>query len=240
MPTRFLLLFVLIIPIACSGPSQNSVTTYPDVQVAGAMRNVMWKGALGPSIQLDTIEPKTGLYALGPLSYLRGELLINNGDAFVSQVNSDSSMRVTATYDTDAPFLVYGWVQSWETVELPETVEDLPALESFLDEQTKDQKRPFIFKLRGTVTEADIHIQNLAEGSKVSSPAEAHQGQVNYPLMEEEVELIGFFSTEHQGVFTHHDTYMHLHLISQDQQKMGHLDRALWSPAKMDLMLPVQ
>jgi len=58
----------------------------------------------------------------------------------------------------------------------------------------------------------------------VSSPAEAHQGQTNYYLNNEEVEIVGFFSTEHQGVFTHHDSFLHMHLITKDKSLMGHLD----------------
>jgi len=36
--------------------------------------------------------------------------------------------------------------------------------------------------------------------------------------------MIGFFSTKHKGVFTHHGSFLHMHLISEDESKMGHLD----------------
>ena len=36
-------------------------------------------GELGSSIDLATISDKNGLYGLGPVDYLMGELLINNG-----------------------------------------------------------------------------------------------------------------------------------------------------------------
>src|SRR5690606_38154032 len=85
---------------------------------------------------------------------------------------------------------------------------------------------PFMFKLAGTVEEATIHIVNLPKGSTVSSPAEAHQGQVNYKLNNEESEIMGFFSTQHKTIFTHHDTFLHMHLITKDRKKMGHLDRS--------------
>lgn len=66
----------------------------------------------------------------------------------------------------------------------------------------------------GTVASAVIHIQNLPLGTKVSSPEEAHQGQRNYLIEEESVEVVGFFSTKHQGVFTHHNSFVHMHLIN--------------------------
>jgi acetolactate decarboxylase len=73
----------------------------------------------------------------------------------------------------------------------------------------------------------------------VSSPAEAHQGQVNYSVNDEQVEIIGFFSTEHKTIFTHHDTFLHMHLITADRQQMGHLDEVLLGKG-MKLYLPVE
>ena len=57
-----------------------------------------------------------------------------------------------------------------------------------------------------------------------SSPQEAHLGQTNYEVKNQEAEIIGFFSTNHEGVFTHHDSNIHLHLITKDLSMMGHLD----------------
>lgn len=214
--------------------------TYPDVQMASAMRNVMWKGELGPAIQLDTIQQQKGLYGLGPLTYLRGELLIKDGEKYVSRVLSDSSMLVEQTTNLAAPFFVYAQVQEWKTVALPDSIRDIPSLEAFVDQQSRNCKRPFAFKLKGKVKEAKIHIQNLPEGSTVSSPQEAHRGQINYQLTNEPVEIIGFFSTEHQGVFTHHDSFVHLHLITQDETQMGHLDAVDFASADMQLFLPIK
>lgn len=74
----------------------------------------------------------------------------------------------------------------------------------------------------------------------VSSPDEAHQGQKNYTLYNEQSEIIGFFSTEHKAIFTHHDTYLHMHLITADRQKMGHLDDVRFKKGTMMLYLPTR
>jgi len=198
--------------------------TYSDVKVVGAMKNVMWKGELGGSIDLDTISDKRGLYGLGPESYLTGELLIIDGTSYVSKVISDSTMSVGKTFETSAPFFVYANVTQWEEMEFPSTVKNMPELEKFIEEKTNQLKQPFAFKLAGGVTKALIHILDLPEGSKVSSPDDAHRDMVYYPLENEEVNIVGFFSKEHKAVFTHHDTYMHMHLITDDESKMEHLD----------------
>jgi acetolactate decarboxylase len=217
-----------------TGPQES--VTYPDVKIAGAMKNVMWKGELGSSIDLDSISEKNGLYGLGPKSYLTGEVLINNGKSYVSTVTSDSTMLVEETFDVTAPFLVYTNVTEWTEVEIPSAIKTIKELENFIDRETTHHKRPLAIKLTGKVASAKIHIQNLPKGTKVSSPEEAHQGQTSYGLENEEAEIIGFFSTQHQGIFTHHDSFLHMHLITKDKNKMGHLDEL--EIDKMTLYLP--
>ena len=216
--------------------NEKETGTYSDIRSVGAMKNVMWKGELESSIDLDTISDKNGLYGLGPVSYLTGELLINNGKSYVSKVTSDSTMIVEKTFNTSAPFFVYGNVTEWNEIDLPAEIKTIQNLEKFIDDKTTDFKRPFTFKLIGQVSSAIIHIQNLPKGTKVSSPDEAHQGQTNYNIENEDAEIIGFFSTEHKGVFTHHDSFLHMHFITKDESKMGHLDEL--EIGKMKLYLP--
>lgn len=221
--------------VSCNSTSKET-ETYPDINIVGAMKNVMWKGELGSSIDLDTVSDKNGLYGLGPESYLTGELLINNGKSYISKVLSDSTMTVEKRFDVSAPFFVYGNVIEWNEIELPSGLKTIQDLEKFMDNNTIDFKRPFAFKLIGKISSAIIHIQNLPEGTKVSSPDDAHQGQTNYNAENEAAEIIGFFSTEHKGVFTHHDTFLHMHLITNDETKMGHLDEL--EIGEMKLYLP--
>ncbi|WP_299823955.1 acetolactate decarboxylase [uncultured Pontibacter sp.] len=232
-------LFALVM-ISCNATKQETglsdTGTFADIKIVGAMRNVMWKGELGGNINLDTISDKKGLYGLGPVSYLTGELLINNGKSYVSRVTSDTTMTVEKRFDVSAPFFVYANVTEWSESELPASIKTIKDLEEFIDDKTTDLKRPFAFKLAGVVSSAVIHIQNLPEGTKVSSPDEAHQGQTSYKLENEASEIIGFFSKEHKAVFTHHDSFLHMHLITKDESKMGHLDDL--EIGKMKLYLP--
>ncbi|MEL6674833.1 MAG: acetolactate decarboxylase [Bacteroidota bacterium] len=234
-------LLLLLGVLACQSPSssENASSTYADVQIAGAMKNVMWKGELDPVITLDTLSRKENLFAVGPETGLRGEIMVHEGRAFVSRIGPDSALLVEENFAVGAPFLVYAYVEAWEEVMLPDSVLNLPTLEAFIEKETQAKKRPFAFKLAGKAT-AIYHAQNLPPGTKVSSPAEAHQGQVNFPLYEEAIKVTGFFSTEHQGVFTHHDSYLHLHLLTEDESRMGHVDAMQWAQGEMQLFLPLR
>lgn len=206
------------------------------VYVSGAMSNVMKKGQLYGTISLDTIQ-QPNLYGLGPVEYLAGEITIADGKAYTSIVLSPTTMQVKETYDVKAPFFVYGRVDEWKEHTLPDSVTDIVTLERHLDNISRNAKRPFAFKLEGVVPSARIHIVNLPPGTKVSKPADAQKGKAYYPVKNIEADIIGFFSTEHQTVFTHHDRYIHMHLLSKDRKTMGHIDELLLN-SSLKIYLP--
>lgn len=235
MRNNTILFILVILLLGCASPTPTSA-----VKIVGEMKNVMWKGQLNGNIDLDTIASKTNLYGLGPVEYLAGEILIIDGKSYKSTVVSESTMKVEQTYNIKAPFFGYANVAQWTEQTLPDSVQTIQQLELYLDKITKSSVRPFMFKLSGTVEQATIHIVNLPKGSTVRSPDEAHQGQVNYKIKNEQSEIIGFFSTEHKAIFTHHDTYLHMHLITSDRQQMGHLDEVLFKKGTWKLYLPAQ
>lgn len=234
--TTLLGLTILILTNCTSKTRQIS----NEVHIVGAMKNVMWKGQLYGNIKLDTLSDKSHLYGIGPLEYLAGEIVIIDGKSYTSTVTSDTTMKIEETYVIKAPFFAYANISSWTEKALPAGIQTIKQLESYLDKVTKKSSRPLMFKLSGTVEKASIHVVNLPKGSKVSSPDEAHKGQVNYPLNNEQAEIIGFFSTEHKTIFTHHDTFLHMHLMTTDKQKMGHLDEVWFKKGRMKLYLPTE
>lgn len=206
------------------------------VYVSGAMSHVMKKGQLYGTISLDTIR-QPHLYGVGPVEYLTGEITIVDGKAYTSTVVSPTAMEVKETYDLKAPFFVYTRVDEWQEYTLPDTVTDIETLERHLDNLSREAMRPFAFKLEGVVPSAKIHIMNLPPGTKVNKPADAQKGKAYFPVTNTDAQIIGFFSTEHQTVFTHHDRYIHMHLVSKDRKTMGHIDELLLNKG-LKLYLP--
>ena len=210
------------------------------VTIVGEMRNVMWKGQLQGTISLDTIASKKNLYGLGPIEYLAGEILVIDGRSYKSTVVSETGMKVEESYDLKAPFFGYANISNWTEHACPDSVQTIGQLEQFLDKMTIHAPRPFLFRIAGMVDNATIHIVNLPKGSKVGSPDDAHRGQVNYRITAEQVEIVGFFSTQHKAIFTHHDTFLHMHLITADRQRMGHLDEVVFQKGSVNLYLPAE
>ncbi len=226
-----LMLFLLL--SSCS----KKVNQVNDINIVGEMKNVMWKGQLYGTINLDTIANKEHLYGFGPVEYLAGELLIMDGKSYQSTVVNDSVMKVEENFKVKAPFFAYANIDKWKEEKLPDSIQTMKQLEDYLTISTKKIKQPFMFKLKGVVDSASIHIVNLPKGSKVTSPEQAHKGQINYTIKNEQSEVIGFFSTEHKAIFTHHDTFLHMHLITQDKSKMGHIDALTFKKNNMKLYI---
>jgi acetolactate decarboxylase len=136
---------------------------------------------------------------------------------------------------------VYSQVKSWEAYTIPNTIKTMNELELYIDELSKDHSRPFAFKLEGRFEQVNYHIQNLPDGTIIRSPKDAHQNQGKYTAKEEQGYIVGFFSTAHQRIFTHHDTYIHMHYIDINFTGMGHIDNLLLNPNEIyTLYLPKQ
>jgi acetolactate decarboxylase len=220
--------------------TESSAIKKSNVRITGALMNVMRKGELFGTINLDTISNKEHLYGLGPVEYLKGECLIVDGTSYRSTVAADGSIKMEETFKTKAPFFVYTNIDKWKEVLLPDSVQTIPQLESFLDLSTKNHSRPFAFRLTATLESGEIHIVNLPAGTAVHSPEDAHQNQLTDKLKKQSVELVGFFSTEHEGVFTHHDNFVHIHLLTTDRKKMGHVENMMIKKGTARLYIPAE
>lgn len=211
--------------------TEATAQAHLDVNVSGAMRNVMKHGALEGSIYLDTISKKEGLFGIGPIEYLSGEILILDGQSFISKVNSEGGIYVEETYQVAAPFLVYAQVAEWEAFNLPTEVRTLSDLEAYIGRLTADKTQPFAFRLSGQLSSIDFHIQNLSPGDQIKSPEDAHRSQVRFHRKNVSGDLLGFFSKTHHGIFTHHGTDIHVHFINAARTEMGHVDALQLDPA---------
>jgi acetolactate decarboxylase len=216
----------------------DSANVNTAIKIVGEMRNVMHNGQLQGIVNLDTIANKQHSFGLGPIEYLTGEILLLDGKCYKSTVVSKDSIKVEETNNVKAPFFGYSIINSWKETPISDTVLNFQQLENYLNTTTKNIPRPYFFKITATVNDASFHIVNLPKGTKVTSPEEAHKGLTNYSITNQDVELLGFFSTKHKAIFTHHDTFLHVHLITTDKKKMGHLENIQFKKATVKMYLP--
>lgn len=196
----------------------------PEVKVSGAMRNIMMEGDLSAHINLDTLD-KTHLYGLGPIADLKGEIMILDGKAYSS---TKEGMHIINQQDklTKAAMLVYSKVLHWKTITINATINSYNELEKLVQSTAKendyDTEVPFTFRIEAKPDTVTYHIINWKNG--VRHTMENHmQYAYNGQFIKEDLTLLGFYSTHHQSIFTHHTTFMHVHVMDEKTKTVGHL-----------------
>jgi len=198
------------------------------------MRDVMWKGDLKGKIATDSLNNKE-TYGLGPIEFLKGEIVVFEGQSYVSKVVDSISHKVSKVPSVSAPFFVYSSNSDLKIVKFNLKNYTLKELEEYVNLVYKDYDQPLLIRIDGIFENIKVHSVNLPEGKKVSSPDEAHQGLTQYDFKNISGSLIGFFSRHHKAVFTHHDSFFHAHFISEDREVLGHIDETDFNSSKVTL-----
>ncbi len=206
------------------------------VVASGTMRATMTQGQLAGLIQLDSIA-LTGYYGLGPLEYLHGELLLLDGKAYCARAITDSTMVVSVKPAVGAPFFVHQRVERWEPLQLPDSVKDLRTLDAFLSVQFGEASPPFAFRLSGQFIAVDVHVLDVPPGTEVRQRSDVTPHNKHYHLRDAEADALGFFSTRHKTVFTHHDAHIHVHAITPARDWMGHVEDLRFAASAMKLLI---
>jgi acetolactate decarboxylase len=212
-------------------PAQNG-----PVRATGAMRNTMFNGQLAGLIELDSLS-LPGNFGIGPMEYLRGEVLVLDGEVYTSMVNNSGSILVSRDQGMKAPFFVHQTVKQWTEVQLPDSVVDLAGLDRFLTARYAALNEPFAFRLSGPFERVEVHIVNVPLGTVINGPDDAHRDNKHFQITGTQAEALGFFSTAHKAVFTHHDTNIHVHAITVERDWMGHVEALSFVAKRMSLQL---
>ena len=229
MIKNIIYIFSVLLFASCTKSTNSS-----SIKVVGEMRDVMWKGDLKGKIATDSLNNKE-TYGLGPIEFLKGEIVVFEGQSYVSKVVDSISHKVSKVPSVSAPFFVYSSNSDLKIVKFNRKNYTLKELEEYVNLVYKDYDQPLLIRIDGVFEDIKLHSVNLPEGKKVSSPDEAHQGLTQYDFKNISGSLIGFFSRHHKAVFTHHDSFFHAHFISEDREVLGHIDETDFNSSKVTL-----
>jgi acetolactate decarboxylase len=213
---------------------------FQKVNHIGALKTIM-SGNITSVINLDSLANKEHLYALGAAANLEGEIQIFDGQPSNSYV-ADSSLHLSDNYKSKAALLVYAQVAQWEAFTL-ENITTKEQLEKVIFKTAANYKlnteQPFPFLLEGSVARLDWHVINWKKGDSIHSHKKHKESGLNGTLENKAVQILGFYSSKHKAIFTHHTTNMHLHFKTDDLLVAGHLDD-LQLDGSITLKLPKQ
>lgn len=202
-----------------------SFITWPEVKVAGALKNIMTKGDLSAHVNIDSLDKKH-LFGLGPVEGLKGEIMILDGTVYTSSKNGANLLHQQDKIAA-ASMLVYSNVEKWKAFSVTTAIKNYEDLEKLVAttalENGYTTGAPFCFKIETKPSSADFHIIDWEKGT--THTKENHK-QFSYAgeLRNKDVVLLGFYSRQHQGIFTHHTAFMHVHVLDVATKTVGHLD----------------
>jgi acetolactate decarboxylase len=172
------------------------------------------------------------LYGLGPLEGLRGEVSIFGSAPSIARIEHETVVTA-ASWKARACFLVWAQVPAWFERAMDAVPAGLDSIErevvAIAREAGLDPDRPLPFRVRDTAVEATLHVLDKRDGLP-HNPERHEQAKARRTLERAAVELIGFYSRQHRGIFTPGESNVHVHLQTEDGRISGHLDTIRLSP----------
>ena len=210
-----------------------------DIKYFGSLQAIS-TGDFSEGYDLDSLAGLKSLYALGSMDSLAGEIQIFDSQAFNSMVIVDSVFVGTEATPL-ASLIVYAQVGNWREINMPLSVANTEALIGFLqynDEMDEDEKEdPYFFLIEGVVEQLNWHVMNKPSPDSLKMDESHLNYAVSGTIEDVEVEILGVYSTEHQGIFTHHNLPIHMHFKTADGLLAGHVDDVELGP-EMRLSIP--
>ena len=229
------LIILTVFILSSCGPTNDMW----EVENHGVLREIMQEQKIGANADLKDFENMPNLYALGALEGLSGEILIVDGKPF-NGIANQGNLVFDKSFDKKATLLVSSQVDEWEIITLKETFKNLKELQAMILAQGKatgiDVLKPFPFMIKGDFQRIDWHVINAKEAKSQNHEAYKTAG-LNGSEAYTDARILGFYSSQHEGIFTHHGSYVHLHFLSADESTMGHVDE-LVQLGVVELFLP--
>jgi len=231
-------IFVLCVVVAACAAAVINSNKEGFVEYIGAQKKIFVTGKAERVISLKSLEDRDNLFAIGPVEGLDGEITIFNSKPYISKVRGND-YEVDHTLDYGAFFLVWSEQSEWKNVSIPNSVKSYPELQKFVKEQAAmhgiEDGKPFPFQITGTPAEVKWHINVDRTGGKTITKELFAKSKAGYVVRNEPVDIIGFYSENHPGVFISQyapaikpnsgmKNAIHIHVVSRSSKATGHID----------------
>jgi acetolactate decarboxylase len=208
------------------------------VEYVGAQKEIFRTGRAASVVSLEELSGRKGLFAIGPVEGLDGEITIFDSKPYITRVRG-TDYTLDNTLKHGAIFLVWTEQANWTDVPVPAAVKGYVDLQQFVKEQAQkagvDVSRPFTFLLAGAPAEIKWHINVDRTGGKPITRELFARSKEGYVAKNEPVDIIGFYAEKHPGEFISQyapaikegsgmENYIHIHLVSRTSKAAGHID----------------
>ncbi len=197
----------------------------------------------GATVQLGALLPNPNLYAVGALADLAGEVTVVGGKAYLSYAEHGDATRTETMLRTDAAatLLVASEVTAWRDVVIERAIrfeeldQEVAALAAAAG-MSLDARFPFL--MVGEFRDLQWHV---IDGRRLTAGKTSHQDHLGAAararLDHASATLVGFYSKNDQGIFTHMGSKTHLHCVLGEPLSTGHVDHVI-VPAGTTIQFP--
>jgi acetolactate decarboxylase len=207
------------------------------VEYYGSQKTIFEIGKAEANVPLAVMSGEAASFGVGAVAGLDGEITVFDGKPYVTKVRGNG-YTMDNSQEHAAVFAVWTKNTEWRDEPMPADVKTYLDLQRHVKARAAaagiDVTKSFPFLLKGTPTEVKWHINvDLTEGKPIDSKLFA-KSKANYVMKNEPVDIIGFHSENHPGVFI--SAYapaikekdvkntIHFHLVSKDGKSAGHID----------------
>jgi len=221
------------------------------VEYDGKQGAIVASGKTEGILPIAEMSGANGAYGVGACEGLDGEITIFEGKSYVTRVRDDGFIMD----NSQNGMAIFGaWTKNmqWRDEPVPADVKTYDDLQRFVKARATaagidTSSTPFPFLVTGKPAELKWHINVDRTGGKPITRELFRQSKANYVIKNEEVNIVGFYSEKHHGVFI--GTYapaikekdtknaIHIHLVSKDGKSAGHIDDLTFEGG-MTLRLP--
>ncbi len=199
-----------------------------DVKVVGRMSKIGKDFNLAPEILIDTIAAKN-LYALGPVENLQGEIIVWDNKRYVATLTDDKKPMVNKNIkNLKAIFLVYSNVEKWDTLLIKVNVNSLVDLQNLVENEAIkygiDTSKAFPFLIFGKANHGNGHIMFLDNLNQIPNAETIKFAKNSFSFKTIDLRLLGFYSKHQLDIFTHQNSFFHVHHLLSNRYQAGHLD----------------
>ena len=225
---------VVILPCLAFAAIANAAGTGPfGVNAYGSFARMTATGDTSANVALAQFEGRQGIYGVGAMQGLRGEILIWDGRVLISRGHATDGATSAVMHSDQATLLATAKVKQWREASVPADLTQ-SQFEGFVKDQARGaglpSDKPFPFIVKGPVLNYAWHVVAgaMAPGSgmhKASNPAHAKLREFMGVRLEHAM-LLGFYSgPAMEGAITHPGEQFHVHLADTELKSSGHVDR---------------
>lgn len=203
----------------------SDVLAHPIVNERGSMKDVYADGG-APKVNLSELKESQHLYALGPLSKLRGEVLIWDSHPYECRTKM-GNVQVKEDWDESAAFLIWSSVSKWKKIKVPPAVRSLNTFNSWLNSISGSAGTPlpaeYPFLLKGAFGRIVWHVVSVKDDGSPLTPERHKAQQFHGQNKLLAAEMLGFYSPENQGVYIPTGSSTHIH-VNIAKRIIAHVD----------------